>query len=270
LSANITDSDTALVGVLGNKIGVGDILEIGSEQLMVTAYVSGTKTATVIRGWFGSTAAAHSQNDPIYIRPRFRRDKIQDLINNCLYDLFPDLYQVATVEKTYSGSAIGYDLASDVHRVLRVDGEVDSNALEWVTISDWQYFPQANTSSFTSGKAIMLRRALPAGAVFRVTYSKAFDPVTAESDDLEADSGLAAYMTDLPYYFAMNRVMVDEEKRRSQILQAQNHQRSQDVPPFLALRTGEWYQARYQELRMNAKKRLIGDAPKSLIGGYGS
>jgi hypothetical protein len=77
-------------------------------------------------------------------------------------------------------------------------------------------------------------------------------------------------MTDLLFYFAMNRLMVDSERGRSQMKSAQSHQRAQDTPPFLALRTGEWYQARYNERIISARSHLIREVKRIRGTGYGS
>jgi hypothetical protein len=180
-----------------------------------------------------------------------------------------DLYAVDTLEVTYDSGMIGYDLTTEAIKVLRVDALDDSLSGYWKTISDWYLMDNA-PAEFPSGKALMSRVSLPAGAAMRVTYAKAFTQIAAAADDLESGIGLRPYMNPLLYYFAMNRMMVDLERRRSQIEAAQNHQRAQDTPPFLSLRTGEWYQARYDDRVMTAKKRLMDETKRVSATGYGS
>lgn len=62
LSASMTDSQTTLSSA--TELEWGMLLKVDSEYLQVTSY-TGT-TATVVRGYNGSTAAAHSNNAPIY------------------------------------------------------------------------------------------------------------------------------------------------------------------------------------------------------------
>lgn len=271
LAGDIGNNDTSLTytGVLSGW-GPGAVIEIGSELMLVTGHTPTSNTVTVTRGWLGTTAAAHSTGAAIYIGGRVDRGPILELINDCLEDLVGrDLYSVDTMEITYNPSLIGYNLHEDVLDILRVDALKNDSAKYWEPVFDWLYVDSTDTDDFASGKAIMLRTALPPGA-FRVTYSKAFTRIDEESDDLEALAGLRPYMLDLPYYYAMNRTMVDLERRRSQIESAESHQRAQDAPPFLALRTGEWYQARYDERVKNAYARLKKEVKRIKGTGYGS
>ena len=173
------------------------------------------------------------------------------------------------MEKTYDSTKIGYDLVAGVKKILRVDAQTDASASLWDPVFDFFLMDNA-ADEFGSGKAVMLKSSLPFGALFRVVYSKDFIDLTAEGDDLEAFSGLAPYMTDLPFYFAMSRLMVDSERQRSQIVGAVGHQRAADSPPFLALRTGEWYQARYLDHINTARARLRMETRRPMGTGYGS
>lgn len=271
LQAALTNSDTSVsyTGILSGW-GRSTIAEIEGELLLVLETDTTNNIATVVRGWLGTTAAAHAINTPIYLNPRMMRSDILDLINDCIADLFgKDLFAVETLQIDYSGSKIGYDLDADAISILRVDAQTDSDSSLWEPIYDWELVDNA-PSEFTSGRAIMMRAALPFGASFRVVYSKPFVQLADETEDFETDALLRPYMTKLPYYFAMNRLMVDSERGRSQMKTAQSHQRAQDTPPFLALRTGEWYQARYNERIISARAHLNREVKRVRGTGYGS
>lgn len=266
IAAGTTSFDVQ--GLLNNW-GVSSVIEIDRELMLVTAVA--LPTVTVVRGWLGTQAVTHSQNVPIYINPRVLGSDILDLINDSLDDMFGnDLYAVDSKLVTYNSGLIGYNLDAAVVDVLRVDAETDSSAKLWEPVHDWHFDDTAQSTEFASGKALMLRASLPFGARFKVIYSKFFTQLSAESEDLEAIAGLRPYMTDIPYYFAMNRLMVDLERHRSQIETAQAHQRAQDTPPFLAIRTGEWYQARYQDRMRIARANLLKETKRGRAGAYGS
>lgn len=268
----INASDTAISyqGLL-NGWGVSTVAEIEDELLLVTAVNEVNNTATVIRGWLGTTAASHSINLPIYLNPKMMRSDILGLINEAIEDMMNnDLYKVNTLGLTYASGTIGMDLDQAVTKVLRVDAQRDATSKYWDPTSDWTFVDNADTTDFPSGKALMLRASLDLGAGVRVIYAEDLTPLSAESEDLEADGGLTSYMADIPFYFAMNRLMVDAERERSQIQGAVNHQRAQDVPAFLSLRTGEWYQARYREKVKMARDRLRREVKSNRGTGYGS
>ncbi len=250
--------------------GTTTVIEIDSELFLVTSVDTTGKVATVVRGWLNTTKATHLVDAPIYINVQMMRSDILDLLNESIGDLVShDLYGVGTEEVTYDSAKIGYDLDALVLTVLRVDAQTDSAASLWDPVFDYYLVDNAPTE-FASGKAIMLKSSLPFGALFRVVYSKAFIDLVDETSDLEAVSGLAPYMTDLPFYFAMSRLMVDAERRRSQLKGAVNHQRAQDSPPFLSLRTGEWYQARYLDKINTSRARLRMETRRPQGTGYGS
>jgi hypothetical protein len=269
LIADPTDQNVSYLGILSGW-GVGAKVEIGNEILLIKENDAENKTASVVRGWLGTEVAAHPADTPIYIEPRTWRSDVLDLFNDCLEDMYGhDLYAVGALEKEYDPSLIGYDLAAEVVRILRVDVLDDSASSYWKPIADYYLMDNA-PDDFPSGKALMSRASLPFGSAMRVVYTKAFTQITSEANDLATNVGLRPYMNPLLYYFTMNRMMVDEERRRSQISAAQSHQRAQDTPPFLSLRTGEWYQARYQDRIITARKRLTDETRRVSVSGYGS
>lgn len=250
--------------------GPGSLIQVGEERMLVTENDDVNHTATVVRGWDGTTAAAHTAGEPIILEPRGDRGEVVNLINDCLNDMFPELFRVDAVEVDYSASIIGYEIPNEAHRILQVSALTAPSALYWEPIFDWHIEDNADTGHFSTGKAIMINTSLPVGGKFRVKYGTTFTPVTGESQDLETDAGLDDYMVDLPYYYALSRLLPGEEQLRSQIHAAENHQRAQDVPGFLALRTGEWYQARYADRKLAAAKTLAFKHKQSRGTGYGS
>jgi hypothetical protein len=272
LMGSILSADTTISfrGLSGGW-NAGQRVEIGTETMLVLEVDTGGTDATVVRGWLDTTAADHADQSPIFLAPRLYRADVLDLLNDCLDDMYGrDLFAVGTQDITYNSQHIGYGLDATAMRILRVDGEDDDFSLHWKPIADYYKMDNAPLAEFPTGKAIMFKKAMPAGSRFRVVYTKRFGQITDESEDLEIVAGIQPYMADLLYYFAMNRIMVDEERTRSQIKAAQNHQRAQDVPPFLALRTGEWYQARYEDRVLTARKTLMDENRRVVMSGYGS
>lgn len=268
LAVDASADQIQFTGILSGW-GPGTLAEIESETVLVKEVDQTNKIATVVRGYL-STAAAHSLNTPIYLNPRMYRNDILDLFNDAIEDMFgKDLYAIDTQEIVYNPAIIGYGLNADVEQILRVDGLKNPDARYWEPTHDWLEVDNARVSDFPNSKAVMMRVALPPGS-FRVVYAKRFTRIAAETDDLEANVGLRPYMTDLPFYYAMSRIMVDSERRRSQMETAQSHQRAQDSPAFLALRTGEWYQARYNDRVNVARASLLKETKKTIGAGFGS
>ena len=76
LDGAINDSVTSLNYEAGlfsveeeNLLGSGALIEIGQEIMLVTSATTSTRTLTVSRGYAGTSAAAHSDNDNIFVNP---------------------------------------------------------------------------------------------------------------------------------------------------------------------------------------------------------
>jgi len=269
LQVAIDTDDTGVMVGESYRVGKGSILEIDTELLFITEWDQTNKIATVIRGWMGTTVTSHSLSAMITVNPRVLRSDVLDLFNMCLIELYPALVKVDTQDLTYDSDVIGYALDADADRVLAVYGRVGSAAGNWEKMRDLEKLSNMPIAYFATGQALMVRSALPLSAPIRVIFSCPFTKLSSEAGDLEATAGLQDYMTDLPYYFAMSRLLVGKEIDRSQIAAAQAHQRAQDVPGFLALRTGEWYQARYDDLKRICQARQRVEVSRITGGGYG-
>ena len=270
LATSMNNSTTSLsyTGILP-AWGPGTVVEVEQELMMVQSVDTSLKTATVVRGWLNTTAASHSSNLTIYVNPRVSRDDILDLFNDCLTAIYPNIYKVSTTTASYSTNTIGYNVPSDVSKILSVQYLLNTNAEQWEYIGDYELMQNMATSDFAGGNALMIKKSLPSAASIRITYASPFTRFTAESNDMTSTVGLQDYMTDLLFYFSLNRLMVQEELQNTQKKNAQSHQRSQESPSFLSVRTGEWYQARFEELLQDCKNRLHLDNKPFIMSRYG-
>ena len=119
LSTEMNSSTTSLVysGILP-AWGPGTVVEIEQELMLVQSVDTSLKTATVVRGWLNTTAATHAASSVIYVNPRVSRDDILDLFNDCLTAIYPNIYKVSTTTASYSTNTIGYNVPSDVSKIL--------------------------------------------------------------------------------------------------------------------------------------------------------
>jgi hypothetical protein len=257
--------------------GPGVIVEIDTELILVLDVNETSHAANVVRGWLNTTATDHAVNSPIFLAPRVFRSDVLNLISECLTDIYPRLFRVRQTDLlNYNGGIIGYELPEDAGDVLSVQVEWSGRASGWEYLADWEFISSGDPSVFPSGKSLQVRASLPSGARILTTYSAPFGPIVQTMPNIEddylgaAEYGLRPYMFDLPFYYAMSRLMIDEEKQRSQIDAAHAHQRSADVPAFLALRTGEWYKARYEERVLSCMWTQGSEARRVRLAGYGS
>lgn len=267
LDGALDNVQTTVVAGAVTFISVPAMIEIDSELMMVTDVDVPNRVLTVLRGHLGTIAAAHLDRAPLFVAPEFLRQDMFDLVNECLDNLYPDLYQFNSV--LIAGSSdIGYELPLGSPKPLSVWAKSGTRDKSWRPVGDWEFMDHADPTDFPSGSAIIVRANVGASSI-RVTMPMPFVRVTSEADDLEAISGLQTYMTDLPYYYTMAYVLGERENSRSQIVAGQAHQRAQDVPPFTAMQTANWYRARYDQKKSESAIRLMKETRKIVLTGYG-
>ena len=103
LDGAMTDSDTSLTYEDGlfsveeeNLLEAGALVEINQELMLVTDANPSTRVLTVSRGYAGTTAAAHSDKDNIFLNPTFPRKSVFDAVSDNISRLYPSLYNVTT------------------------------------------------------------------------------------------------------------------------------------------------------------------------------
>ena len=106
----VGDSEIIVQGY-ASSIVKGVVIEINAE-LMYVLQVAST-TISVLRGYGGSTAAAHTANDIVRVSPKFPTNRIISSLNDDLADLSAPgqgLFQMKTTSFTYNAGVDGYDL----------------------------------------------------------------------------------------------------------------------------------------------------------------
>ena len=151
-------------------IGEGVVVEIGQEQMLVTAYTD--PNATVVRAWNGTDAATHSDGDAVYLAPMFGRRQVFDSVADAVVDLYPELYSVK--EQVYP-TAVG-------------PVDIDANAVEVqsYTYKDSGRLYRAEVAFFDDfgNPKIQFGAGVPSGKQGYLTYFAKFPRPTAETDDL--------------------------------------------------------------------------------------
>lgn len=75
-------------------MAAGVVIEAEAELMQVVSYSSLTFTATVIRGFMGTTAATHANDTPVLLSPPYARQSALDAVGDNILTLYPRLYTV--------------------------------------------------------------------------------------------------------------------------------------------------------------------------------
>lgn len=236
LASSPTSSDTALTFSYDlDGIVPGSMIGIDLEVMRVVDINSTSKTATVIRGQRGSTAASHAAGAVVQVSPRFSRWSVFRAINDDLDSLSGfGLFQMKTVEFTFNPSIMGYNLAgvTDIDQIYSVRYEVPGVQKEWPLLrqSDFRFERDSATADFASGFSLTLYRQGYAGKKVRVAYKAPFTRMTAGTDNVQTIAGLPASANDLPPLGASIRLISGHEAGRVGYERQPDVRRQAEVP----------------------------------------
>lgn len=187
LDGDLTDSATSLTYEAGlfsseeeNLLGNGALVEVNQEIMLVTAANTSTRTLTVSRGYAGTTAAAHSDSDNLYINPTFPRKSVFDAVADNIVRLYPSLYNVTTTDVVANSTY----------------AEVPASTVEVLT----SYVQNASGEQYTSAGIELLRDFPPSstntavqfyntsnGKTVHLVVKRKFVRPTSETVDLATD-----------------------------------------------------------------------------------
>ena len=184
LEGGINDSVTSLSYEAGlfsseeeNLLGNGALIEIDQELMLVTAANTSTRTLTVSRGYSGTTAAAHTDEDNLYINPTFPRKSVFDAVADNISRLYPSLYNITTTNVT-SNSTYAEVPATTVSIVNSWVQNADGDQYTSAGIELLTNFPPSSTNT-----AVQFSNTSNGKTVYLVVKRKFARP-TAETDDL--------------------------------------------------------------------------------------
>lgn len=262
LSANIDSDDTTLTFDYSlDSIAAGTSICVGLEVMRVLATNTTSRTATVLRAQRGSTAAAHTAGDVVQVTPRFSKWAVFNALNDELDSLSGEgLFQMKTVDLTYSAQIMGYDLTSvtSVEDIYSVRYKVPGSSKEWPLIepSKYRFDRKANTTDFASGFSLVIYSGGYPGNTVRVAYKAPFTRFSALTSDAQTDAGLAATMNRLlPIGAAIALIAGDESGRVAHSWQPDTR-RPDEVPAGASLQVASSWR-RLRDEWLNAERARL-------------
>ena len=174
------DLTVILVGAQTSGITPGVILAVEMELLYVTGWNAATNTATIIRGYYGSSPANHNVNTVVYINPRYSRYDIGVAINDDLRSLSSPtngLFRVGVATLTYNPVFAGYDLGAlpdDFIDIIEVRYRIAPPYRTFPPIRKWKVLRGIPDPVFPSGKGLVMYEPGWPGLPIYVMYSAPF------------------------------------------------------------------------------------------------
>lgn len=247
----VTYDDGLLTAEEAEMLGVGQVIEVGSELMRVTSVDEDANSLTVTRGVMGTTAASHSEDDVIRVQPQFPRQQVFDVLSDVVEDLYPTLFGVATDTVSPSSTQDWVEAPAAAMMVQRCwlvsNGAVAERPCELLT-----EFPPSTTTE----KAWLFPHTGSTSASFYVTYRKKFTRPSSESSTFD-DMGLDEAWQTLLVAGTVARLLpaMDVDAATSEYLTEQLE--SQVAPPTTGLRLESGYRRWFESMLDRAHARLI-------------
>lgn len=232
LDGAVTSVDTNVQLTYGRDgVQSGSVLALGLEELYV--WERADSSVVVSRGQNGSTAAAHTDDTIIYIKPKFSAFSILRSVNEELDALSADgLYRVLTVPLTYVAGTDAYNLTgvTDLIDILSVEYAVNDGTGRWASLRNNRYRLRRDmaTADFASGMALTINGYVENGPM-RITYKAPYLPLSTLADDVETVSGLHSQAHDILTIGAALRLVAVNEVSRNFLDQSETR-RAGEVP----------------------------------------
>jgi len=195
----------------------GSVFQLDSELFYVWDVSTGAKTATVERGWNGTTAAAHASGSIAVVNPKFPRAQILEAINAELDDLsspMNGLFQVKSLEVNYSGQWSMVNLPTTDKIIDLISVSLRYLATDYPTIRKVRLIRDLPNDDFNSGYALRLDEQVRAGRM-HIVYKAPFANVTSESQNIQNIAGLPSSCEDILIMGAQIRLVNPREIKRN-------------------------------------------------------
>lgn len=240
LAEELDASETDVTLTTGSSAGivVGATLCVDLELMRVTAWDSGTKVATVIRGWLDSDAATHTNGSEVVLNPRFSPLDIYDAMVDEINSWGPELYKVASDEFTLATGDETLELPaawSGMYGLIDARRKWDSvyqDTTAWPELKVRLYRGTTDWSLGASTSGLLLRFVEPvaSGTAYLTAALPFSTSAPAMSADLVSSIGLAESQLDILGMGTKIRLMGDVEIGRSSRHAQDDPRRAEETP----------------------------------------
>ena len=275
LTAVLTDTTVTLSYELPPSLIAGANIVVGQETMRVMSIDASAKEVVVIRGFDGSTVAAHSLNDEVQINPRFTSTDVWEALQDEVAGLPESLFRV---DQTEVAVYLGQDTIELPADWVNLYGLIDARQLITDPVQqigfDRTSWPRME-GRVVRGVAATWTQGPTTGIYFRpkkrvsnyigttiaghvyFTAALPFDLTTfTTSQDMVTDFGMQASMLDMVKMGVKLRLMPDDELGRSDRRGQDENRRASEVPVGASMSGWRIMNAQYMKRRQEEANRL--------------
>lgn len=261
-------------------VGRGSVLEIGTETMYVRSANDATKTAVVLRGHDGTTAATHSMGDVVRVNPSYATNEIFRAVLDEIASLQGSgLYWFDTQEISYTQNQKVYDLTLDTTNRTPLFAynalyEKSSNYESW-SPTRVELLQNMGTSDFSSGYGLKVigkprhhrHHYITTGVDVRVTVAFTLGLPDSLSDTLsEAENGIGPHIVPILAPGAAWRMVLGKEARRVNPDASHGSRRAEEVQPGSIAFLGRALQGVREDMIRHALEVQLKQYPYTMEG----
>jgi hypothetical protein len=249
LAADVDDTNTQVTVLTDNtSLNVGSSLSIGTETLAVIGK-SGT-TLTCVRGDLGTTAAAHTTNDQVWINPKWSGANLREALTLEVQNLSgKNLYQMKRLDLRFVSSQREYNLPLDdpdeFLRPFKVTYETTDSSKLYPWIGSYEIhrdMPQPGdvtddagtpiNRTFESGLTLVLHEGGISGRSINLWYKARYDIAALTGPDIDLSvAGVHTEAHDIVALGTALRLLPGREISRNLHEMQGPTRRAEEVPP---------------------------------------
>lgn len=222
------------------SVVTGAVLSVANEVMRVMTVDRVAKTCEVLRGWNGSTAMRHDEDDEVSINPRFSGLDIYEALIDELSSWGPELYRAVGRTESVADSQDTINLPSSWHNIYGlIDVRrqwSDEDSTSWPRLAgrlqrgvrgSWSGGP-------TSGSLFRMFPPVRAGEVYLLAAAPLDIDSISWTADLVDDVGMTQSQLDVLDMGIKWRLLGDSEAGRSARVAQDLPRRAEEVPPKAA------------------------------------
>lgn len=273
-SAYTAGATSVVLAETPSHIGQGSIVSIDYELFYVQTLNTGTKTLTVIPGYFSSIQSNHSQGAVVEVDPRFPKAALLDYLEHEIRSWGKQLWRVSAEDLDVLRATRTYDLSiftGEIYGLLDVRLKpvgVLTDYWNWSWTGDgWPHLEarllrEQSAAEFASGTAIQFRLPPTKDGTARVIVAQPFDlSAFVAATDLVATVGLKPAWLDIAEYGCRYRALTTTVVGRTDWRAGNMNRNAEDVSAFDVMRATSQLQ-NMRDLRLAAEGvQLRGDFP---------
>jgi hypothetical protein len=195
----------------------GVVIQVDAELMYVWEIAVGSKSATVERGWNGTTSAAHANNSIVVVDPKFPRNQIVEAINAELDDLsspMNGLFQIKTMDIDYNGSWTMLNIPTTDTIIDLISVSSRYLTTEYQQIRRVRLIRDLPNDDFNSGYALKFDEDVSTSRI-HIVYKTPFTNVSTESHNIQNMTGLPSSCEDILIIGAQIRLVNPREVKRN-------------------------------------------------------